>query len=393
VEGRQSASLDGHLHGLKRVLEDVVDIDLSANDKLVQAYVDSLVKAGEDVGRRDIFSRAALFDEEDFAIGNTDTLNRLIGSVRQVIENDEFRAIIEKHVDIRGLKRLAIELIELLRETTTLNKKKKIVNSVVKDVRQSLRVLTAAVQIEPVDFYKVCMDRRRVQRFEDIVSLMKTDTLIFSEDLHDYRLEGRRSAFSGVAEVKKASRGKLSFREAYERYGKPYDYLDRLRRMDGLARADLYKLFVKVSCRILNKDGATVSGGERSEFRLLEEIADAQRYEILLIDEPESSFDNLFLRSNVNRMIKAMSEKMPVVVVTHNNTVGASIGADYILHTVKLVKDGEATYRIYTGHPGDLVLRSAAGEVISSHGAILDSLEGGIVAYDERRSSYEAIKG
>jgi ABC-type phosphate transport system ATPase subunit len=44
----------------------------------------------------------------------------------------------------------------------------------------------------------------------------------------------------------------------------------------------------------LNRDGFEVSGGERSEFRLLQEIMVAQNYDVLLIDEPESSFDNFF---------------------------------------------------------------------------------------------------
>jgi len=47
-----------------------------------------------------------------------------------------------------------------------------------------------------------------------------------------------------------------------------------------------------------------VSGGERSEFRLLQEIKDAQNYDFLLIDEPESSFDNMFLKSDVNQIIR-----------------------------------------------------------------------------------------
>ncbi|REM39386.1 phosphotransferase, partial [Mycobacterium tuberculosis] len=107
-------------------------------------------------------------------------------------------------------------------------------------------------------------------------------------------------------------------------YGSAYDYLRELKQNESLPSADLYKLFTKISYRILNKDGYEVSGGERSEFRLLQEIADAQNYDLLLIDEPESSFDNLFLKGEVNQMLKSISETMPVIVVTHNNTVGAS---------------------------------------------------------------------
>ena len=161
---------------------------------------------------------------------------------------------------------------------------------------------------------------------------------------------------------------------------------------ESLPRSELYKLFVKIGYRILNKDGFEVSGGERSEFRLLQEIADAQNYDILLIDEPESSFDNLFLNSNVNQLLKDISEVMPVVVVTHNSTVGASVGADYVLYTSKELEQGKTAYRIYSGHPTDKHLFSTDGKVINSHGVMLDSLEAGIAPYESRRKGYEAIK-
>lgn len=36
-----------------------------------------------------------------------------------------------------------------------------------------------------------------------------------------------------------------------------------------------------------------ISGGESAEFNLLQTIEDARNYDMLLIDEPESSFDNI----------------------------------------------------------------------------------------------------
>jgi len=151
-------------------------------------------------------------------------------------------------------------------------------------------------------------------------------------------------------------------------------------------------VFSKIEDKILNRDGFEVSGGERSEFRLLQEIRDAQNYDVLLIDEPESSFDNMFLKSDVNQIIKEISESMPVVVVTHNNTVGASVGADYLLYTSKEVESGKVTYRIYSGHPMDKTLKSVDGRPIKSHKIMLNSLEAGRDAYESRRCGYEAIE-
>lgn len=392
VERRRSVLIDDYLSGLKTVLDDVMNIDLVANDKAVERYVATLVKSAEEVDRRDAFSKTTLFNAENFSIGQTKVLQDLIESVRQVIENVEFKAIIDKHLDSRSLRRLARELIELLWARTLENSKRGLVNEVIKDVKQSLRMRTAAVPVEDVDLYRISMDKRRIQWFREIVDFLKREAVVFQESIQGFRIEAKKEPFGGAGEIKDVSGVKTSFAAAFRKYGDPYDYLRELMSDEDLTRSELYKLFVKISYRILNKDGFEVSGGERSEFRLLQEIADAQNYDILLIDEPESSFDNLFLNSNVNQILKDISEVMPVVVVTHNSTVGASVGADYVLYTSKELEQGNTVYRIYSGYPTDKQLLSTDGKAISSHEVMLNSLEAGIAPYESRRQGYEAIK-
>jgi ABC-type phosphate transport system ATPase subunit len=112
----------------------------------------------------------------------------------------------------------------------------------------------------------------------------------------------------------------------------------------------------------------------------------------LLVDEPESSFDNKFLLSDVNQIIKDISQTMPVVVVTHNSTVGASAGADYLLFASKEIVGSNIEYQLYSGYPTDLQLCSPDGRSVSNYTITLNSLEAGHDAYDGRRQGYEAIK-
>lgn len=251
---------------------------------------------------------------------------------------------------------------------------------------------TSAIQVEDVDLYRISMDRKRVERFSQIICYLKKEAVISETSIQGFRVEATKSPFSGAGEIKDASGVKTSFMDAYRVYGAPYEYLRTLLANDSLTRSELYKLFVKISYRILNKDGFEVSGGERSEFRLLQEITDAQNYDVLLIDEPESSFDNLFLKSDVNQMLKEISKSMPVVVVTHNSTVGASVGADYILYARKELENGKTKYRIYSGYPMDKTLTSTDGKSINTHDIMMNSLEAGVDAYNGRRQGYEAIK-
>ena len=83
---------------------------------------------------------------------------------------------------------------------------------------------------------------------------------------------------------------------------------------------------------------------------------------------------------------------MPVVVVTHNSTVGASVGADYVLHTKKEIEGGVPVYRLYSGFPTDKVISSLDGKTIDNHETLMNSLEAGSETYERRRQGYEALK-
>ena len=97
-------------------------------------------------------------------------------------ENVEFRAVIEKHVDLSSLKALARELIEILRSKTLEHKEKEFVNKLVKEIKQGLKVRTAATQVEDVDLYEVSMDSKRIQRFTEIVGFIKKEADIRGDD-------------------------------------------------------------------------------------------------------------------------------------------------------------------------------------------------------------------
>jgi len=392
LQRTRSQYIEEYLSGLKVVLNDVMNVDLRADEQEVEKYVSSLLESAEEAQRSDAFSNTALFGESLFPVRDDKVLSDLISSVRQMIENVEYREIIDKYVDIHSLKQLAVELIELLWAKKLENKKKQLVNGLINDIKESLKRKTSAVQVQDVDLYQVMLNKKKIAKFSAIVKLLQENATISEESIQGFRIIATKAPFSGAGELKDTSGVKTAFRDAFKEYEDPYAYLQALLANDELTPSELYKLFVKITYRIVNRDGFEVSGGERSEFRLLQEIKDAQNYDILLIDEPESSFDNIFLRSDVNQIIREISETMPVVVVTHNSTVGASIGADYLLYARKTIEGDEVVYRLFSGHPTDLVLHSIGGMTISNHDITLNSLEAGADTYDYRRHRYEAIK-
>jgi len=300
--------------------------------------------------------------------------------------------VIESYVQLPSLKSLAVDLINRLWSKADEDRNRRHVNSMIKDVKDRLRMRTSATHVEAVDLYRIAMNKRKVSRFNEIVRSLRAEIPIFDEPVQGFRIVATKGPYTQASEMSAAIKRKAAFREALNAYDDPCAFLKILMQHEKLDESDIHKLFVKITYRILNREGSEVSGGERSEFRLLQEIKDAQNYDMLLLDEPESSFDNRFLNRDVNDIIRSISREMPVVVVTHNNNVGASINPDYVLFTQKTIEDGAAKYRLFSGYPTDRQLACLDGAKVNGHNVLLNSLEAGVEAYDDRREIYEVVK-
>ena len=381
-----------YLKEFQEVVNDVTYIDIEKNERSVSNYLESLIMHAKESEKRDAFAKAKLFSEEKFQISDLNGFKKLIASVQHLIENIEYREIIDKHLSMQRLKALIVELMKEYQKREEERLKKRWLNDLILEIKKKLQMRTAATTIEDVDLYQVAMDNEKIDKFISAATMVCRDRKIEERDVQGFKIVARTSKFSGAGELKSLSGLRIAFGQAYQSYEDPCKYLQKLKAIGDLAEADYFRYFAKIKYQILNKDGYEVSGGERSEFNLLQEISDAQQYDMLLIDEPESSFDNLFLKNEVNKIIKEIAKNVPVVLVTHNSTVGASIKPDYLLCTKKEVVDGNIEYRIYSGFPTDQELMSRDGKRLGNFGVTMDCLEAGKPAYDERGRVYEDLE-
>ncbi|MBU1862494.1 MAG: hypothetical protein KKH94_02380 [Candidatus Omnitrophica bacterium] len=381
-----------YLKEFQKVVNDVTYIDIEEDERQISDYLKSLIRYAKEYEKRDAFSKAKLFREEKFQISDLNGLKQLISSVQHLIENIEYRSIINKYLSRKGLIALILELMQEYQKKEEENLKKNWLNDLISEIKRKLQIRTAATAIEDVNLYQIAINFEKVNKFNEVVEMVRKSREIMHKDIQGFKIVARTSEFLGAGELKSQSRLKATFSLAYQVYKDPYKYLQSLKLIESLPGAEYYRYFAKIQYKILNKDGFEVSGGERSEFNLLQEINDAQRYDMLLIDEPESSFDNLFLKNEVNEIIKEISKNMPVVLVTHNSTVGASIKPNYLLYTKKEVIDGKIEYHIYSGFPTDRVLVSTDGKSLSNIDVTMDCLEAGKQAYGERRRVYEDLE-
>lgn len=244
-----------------------------------------------------------------------------------------------------------------------------------------------------IDLYQILMNQHKVQVFRDVVKMIKKPRIIQAQNLYSYRVVAQSSPFSGALAMQKVSRSKTVFSDAFKEYNDPYKFLQVLKGKD-IPASEYYKYFVNITYEVFNQYGSPASGGERSEYNLLQELSDGVKNNILILDEPESSFDNIFLRDGVDSLLKDISKTIPVIIATHNNTIGVSVHPDYIVYAYKeVLSDGKLEYHLYSGYPSSEDLVDLKGNHISRKSVLLDCLEAGEAAYMDRRNSYEILNG
>lgn len=393
IKDKRSSIVEDYLRDFSNVIDDIKNISMEFNEKRLEDYVVSLVKYAKEQDRVDSFAKCKLFSETKFTMRKMNGIDELIDAVDKLIIAREYRSLIDNHISLDSLKSLYRELINKAIQEKKRSLEEEWVNKLIDKVKQSLKIRSASNEIEDVDFYDIQIGRKKVKAFNELVSLLKKDQIIEQYEIGGFFVRVYKKQFCGALELKNFS-GKASvrFSQIYDDYCEnPYKYLSGLKEMEGIPESDYYKYFVNIEYAILNKYGANISGGERAEFKLLNAIDDANRYDILLIDEPESSFDNLFLKERVNSLIKEISKNMPVILVTHNNTVGASIKPDYIIYTKRLIENEQVTYERYCGLPSNKFLSSNNGKEMRNFDVMLDCLEAGKESYDERKRDYEIL--
>lgn len=398
IEKDKSEIRENYLKEFRAVVSDTTAINRRSTLYKLDKYVNTLLEFASSEKLQDEYSKATLFKETGYFIRDTQRkeLEELLRASLVLKDNVSFHEIIDRHIDKEKILELFEELTDKYKSILQEQLKKEWVNELVKAIRKQLEQKTSSPRIEDtsIDFYSIKIEKEKLKRFSSIANSLKNKKTIKEAQVYQkFKIRAVAQAYKGAQGLLNESGKKVSFASAFKQYDLPLNFLEELKRMDGLEKSELYKYFCRVSYQVLNQFDKKVSGGEMAEFNLLRALQDARQYEMLLIDEPESSFDNLFLKQNVNTLIKEISDELPVVVVTHNNTIGMLMRPDYILFTEREIVDGVDVYQVYSGSPGDKTFKTADGiNEVESYKILLNSLEAGEDAYSTRKSIYDSYK-
>lgn len=263
------------------------------------------MKFANEEERRDVFSKSKLYTQNLYPIKEIKSLDKLINSIENLIINIEYKEIIESHLNIIDLKNLVIELSKLAKSIRRENIIRQKANEIIKDVKPKLEVKT----IVDVDLKEYLNSQSKIEKFNDICELVKKERTIELDKIGKFTLIMKTGYYKNVSKIKEHAKTSVALADIFKSsYKDGYKYLQNLSEAN-IPKVDYWKYYVNVKFDIVNEFKLSASCGERTEYNLHNEIKSANDYDILLIDEPESSFDNICLNLEVNNMVKDISKK------------------------------------------------------------------------------------
>ena len=387
IEKEQETVINSYLKPLQKLVDSMLDLEDSSDDEL-EKYLSTLKEHATNQYLQDAYSKAKLFNETEFSFLDDLDTTKIISAVTTLLDSEHNSKLIEKYLSKENLKMLLKELI-LKREKEYLEYRlKQETDKIVKIIKPKLNSKSSMISISNVNFFNAYKRKVLINSFNQIINNLKLNKNIYNLDIYRFKLTIDKRPFKNAQELKSKLKTPMSVAPIFNSsYSNPFTYITKLCEL-GVERSAIFKSLITFDVYVVNEKGNELSGGERAEYNLLREIRRSDQYDILLLDEPEASFDNPFIKDYIIDIIKDISQKTTVFITTHNNSLGVLMNPNKLIYT----SNDDNGFRVYTGEFGDKTLKTVNGNSIISYDTIMDVMEAGEKAYNERKQIYESFK-
>lgn len=389
----------------KKMNDYITNISHLNPDELEQKlakYTRNLLKNSSEESMKDIFSKCKLFDEPDNMDINTNDTKNLIEAIYKILNNEKHELLISKYIDLSRIKLLIEELMKIYKYELLENKaidKTNIWSALISEKLQGESSVTPILSYDMNMHFKIM---KQISMFEDFIKNFTIQKEIYNDNFYDKFFQTtyltknqniddlyKSTKYSPQKDIKK------SVSESNKLVNEPFNYLkDIVDNKDiDKSKFDLYKIFFRTENNVINLQGTDLSGGQRAELNLLNHLKEAKKSDILLIDEIEPSFDNIYINQDLLTIIREIAKESIVVLSTHNNSIGVLLEPDNLIYTDYYYdeKNKKTVYKQYFGHYSSDKLLSVDGIEKSTKQIYIDMMEGGSDPYKKRGSIYESF--
>ena len=393
IEQEDKRFFDQYFKSLQSAIDEYFEFDVDTLEDAVRAYCSAVVRYAKSPS--DEYSERPIYKSVEYDLTKSEARSKDDASLRlaigQLLNDTERKDVIGEYVDFEKLQALEKRLRDLMKESHLDRWQRQKCNATVEAIKDELSKQSARKPLpsaEPLkDYFRYCYRQRRLAGLLDKLSDSKD---LDSVPEYKYLKKRTRTMCNSPKQARQNASVQIPPHTDVASLFKPKisssERLRVLRGFDPSVRGKACQLLFNIRSRIVLNDGsnASLSGGQRAEYLLIHKISGAAGKDVVLIDEPESSFDNPFLNGEVIRMLNDVADHSTVFLVTHNNSLGVSLKPDCVIYTTK-ERDG---YHVYSGKLSSEKLIDVNGNTWSREKALLRTMEAGRDAYLDRRPYY-----
>lgn len=366
-------------------MNDVIAImeKLHAKDavkKSIEDYLNGLTSYAETSAREDEYSRCPIYSGARLPLDNSSAEKKVVNAILTLLDEGPISDDIDR---ILGRD----SLIELLSIAMDHYKKKRLrckcielANEIAKKIKEGLKLESSRPPCPESPFIEAAMRNACVKRFAHLRQATKTEAIVGVSAIGNFKRVVKRVPYKDAKALKKAIGTSANLGGMLQL--DDVEYVERLLKTEDVSHRD--RALFDMSVVLLNENNEEVSGGQKAEYLFFRALDKASSHDVVLIDEPESSFDNPFLNKSIATELKKISRRATVFIATHNNVLGVSIKPDGIVYTS--IENGR--HRIYSGDASSKKLKTADGAYVDKADVLLELMEAGEEAYKGRKPYY-----
>lgn len=370
----------------------MVQVDDKSYD--ISLYLEKLSQYANSYNSRGQAAQIKLFGDRPYDILQQRNLTTELTNLREIINSKE----IWNHVNhayrsyfIKAYQELQI----FLRKDKIQSEQRSRINALIVTVQSEVRRQSGIMEpptINLTDVFKRRLVQRKTDNFLEKLLFSTTDGLILSQQqFGEYRVVVRLVPFDDATEYRKAMHTgegvKTKLLVPYKEHHFS-EYLNHLMQYAFYKPNHLTDYIATINTSLETAKGNPASGGQQVAFALLMGLEEAKNSDIALIDEPEASLDNHFIKTTLIPKLRELATHTSTFVITHNSTLGTLLRPNYLI--VAKTSD-EKKFDYLSGDFKSAKIRNVDGSQFESIDDFVDAMESGLDTYREKGEIYGSL--
>ncbi|WP_099044455.1 hypothetical protein [Leuconostoc citreum] len=341
-------------------------------------------------------SKIALLSDQPFHVTDNEILQKQLNQLRTMIQTDELWKVLDsdtKKTFERAYNTLRSHLGMKQQEMIV----KQYVNDLVSDVQSMISQYTGSPKLPTINLTSVYDQKLLFEKTDMFMKSILKEDILDTKKVSTYNIVVKKRPFLNATELKE----KIGTSSAVkERLFADYKNGHFVTFLKTLGNAPEYKkeykdeilsrLILQLEVRLETQEGIVASGGQEVAFALMLGLENAKRYDIALIDEPEGSLDNYFIKTQLVPKLRELSKYTTTFVITHNSTLGTLLKPNYLVVT-KLNKNNG--FDILSGKFDDKkIVNISTQQSFLYNEDFIDAMEAGLDTYHEKGEIYDSLE-